>query len=321
MSKTSGRLPRLLQLVTLLQSGRAKSVADLTAELGVSRRTLFRDLNALEHAGVPYYHDPATGYRIAASYYLPPINLTVPEVLGLMLLAKGAAAQRKRPLLGPALSAISKLASTVPEPIRSACAEVMDRVSIQHPAQADGDGESRHYTLLQRCIDEGRACRVSYTSPTDGADTFRFDPYVLHFCSRAWYVIGYSHRHEEDRMLKLVRIGDLEALNVRFDKPPAYRAADKLGQAWQMIREDKLYDVELEFSPLVATNVSEVRWHESQRHEIFSDGRCRMRFRVDGLREIAWWICGYADQVRVLKPTELRAKVRNMYAAAAKKQR
>jgi predicted DNA-binding transcriptional regulator YafY len=320
MSKGPSRLPRLLRLVTLLHSGRAKSVADLMGELGVSRRTLFRDLNALEQAGVPYYHDAIAGYRIASSFFLPPVNLTVPEVLGLLLLAKAAAGQRKRPLLGSALSAVNKLASIVPEPVRSACVQVMEGVTVQPSPQVNGDVESRHFSLLQRCIDEGRACQIRYTSPTDGALSLRFDPYALHFSSRAWYVLGFSHheQHQEIRVLKLVRLADVEPLRLRFDKPSGFRISDKLGCAWQLIPEGKTYQVELEFSPMVATNVSEVRWHDSQSHEMLPDGRCRMRFEVDGLREIAWWLCGYGDQVRIIKPAELRKRVRDTFRRAAK---
>src|SRR5690606_21306130 len=119
------RVHRLLRLITLLQSGRARTAADLVQELGVSRRTLFRDLSMLQMAGVPYYHEPGQGYRISRSFFLPPISLTVMETLGLMMLGKTAIGQRGRPLVGSALSGIYKLLSTVPEPIRSACGEMM----------------------------------------------------------------------------------------------------------------------------------------------------------------------------------------------------
>jgi proteasome accessory factor B len=42
-----------------------------------------------------------------------------------------------------------------------------------------------------------------------------------------------------------------------------------------------------------------------------------MRFRVDGIGEIAWWVCGYADQVTVIKPPELRDRVEQMHRDAA----
>ncbi|MCX5661099.1 MAG: WYL domain-containing protein [Planctomycetota bacterium] len=319
------RVHRLLRLIVLLQSRQATGVRELMTELGVSRRTLFRDLNMLQLAGIPYHHDPGSGYRLASTFFLPPVNLTVPETLGLLLLGKTAAATRSRPLLEPALAAIQKLTATVPEPIRSACTEMMGRVSVDPGAQAwpNGGGETtKCYYMLQRCIDEARECLMVYTSPVEPEPlrcTLR--PLALHFATRSWYVLGQTDIHgQETRLFKLARIGSLEPQQSLFVRPRDFSPADKLGQAWQLIPEGKLYDIVLEFSAKVATNVSEVRWHASQRHECLEDGRCRMTFRVDGLGEIAWWICGYAGEVRVIQPQALRDRVREMHRAAAGRQ-
>lgn len=311
------RVHRLLRLIALLQSRRARTAAELMAELGVSRRTLFRDLNILQMAGVPYMHAPGEGYRLARADFLPPVSLTVPETLGLMLLAKQAAAHRNRPLIGPALSAIYKLLSSIPEPVRAACAETIEGVSIDPGAQIAGDTEARHYATLHRCVDEGRACLLRYHSPIEAeAMETLLHPYALHFAARAWYVLGWTAAHREVRVFKLARITALEPTDQLFEKPAGFTASAKLGNAWLLIPEGREYRVVLEFTPKVATNVSEVRWHRTQEHEILTDGRCRMTFTVDGIGEIAWWVCGYADQVEVIEPPELRERVKTMLRAA-----
>lgn len=311
------RIHRLLRLITILQGGGASSVQDLIAKLGVSRRTLFRDLKVLELAGIPCYHEPRVGYRLGRSFFLPPINLSVPETLGLMLLGKEASARSGWPLLPDALAAINKLTATVPEPIRTACAGLMSHVSIDPGATEYDDSQTRFYTDLERCIDEGRACRFTYKSPVEeDAFTCRLEPYALHFVTRSWYVFGKTDVHKEVRVLKLSRIKDLRVLDSLFVRPKQYTVEKKLGSAWQLIPEGKTYRVELEFSPKVATNVSEVRWHASQSQQVLPNGCCRMSFVVDGLGEIAWWVCGYADQVVVLNPPELRKRVRAMFESA-----
>ncbi len=312
------RIQRLLRLITLLQRDEPNTTESLMRELGVSRRTLFRDLQTLEKAGVPHHHDRARGYRIDRAFYLPPINLTVPETLGLMLLGKSAVTQRDRPMVGAALSAIYKLIASVPNPIREACTDLMSNVSIAPDAQPIGDKEMQYHTLLQRCIDQCRSCRIVYQGPTDPDGLHAvMDPYLLHFVNRAWYVFGYTDVHDEVRMFKLARFSELEDTEDSFDPPENYRAEDKLGSAWRLIPEGREYKVVLEFTPKVATNVSEVRWHASQTHEILEDGRCRMTFTVDGIGEIAWWVCGYADQVTVIKPPALRDRIEQMHRAAA----
>nr|MCZ6811467.1 WYL domain-containing protein [Planctomycetota bacterium] len=60
----------------------------------------------------------------------------------------------------------------------------------------------------------------------------------------------------------------------------------------------------------LARNVAEVRWHKTQQSQLQPDGSCVLRFRVNGLNEIKWWIIGYGDQVVVHEPPELRNALR-----------
>jgi proteasome accessory factor B len=312
----TARVPRLLNLVMLLQRGQPRTAQQLALELGISRRTLFRDLKILEQAGIPCFYDAQGGYRIARGFFLPPISLTVAETLSLMLLGKMVSSQRRRPLGSAGLSAIQKLTATVPDPIRAVCQDLMTHVSIDPGATTDSADEDAHYLTLHRCIDEGRACRVEYQSPTarhsvDG----EVEPYALHFANRAWYLLARSVSHDEVRLFKLARLRVIEPLERLFPRTTV-TVQDKLGLAWSLIPEGRIYDVELEFSPMVGVNVSEVRWHPTQQHTLLPDGRCRMTFRVDGLGEIAWWLCGYAGQVKVLAPPELRTRLVQMHESA-----
>jgi len=314
------RIHRLLQLITLLQSGRARSVDDLLADLDVSRRTLFRDLKALQAAGVPYYYDPAAGYRIARSFFLPPISLTVPEALGLMLMGKMAGSRRDLPLREASLGAVNKFVATIPEPIRTACTDLMSHITVNPGPRSADDGGNRYYADLQRCVDEGRVCLITYKSPIEPeAFTCRLKPYAMHYATRAWYVLGRTNAHKEVRVFKLARIVSLKQLESRFERPSRFRVESVLGKAWQLIPEGKVYQVEVEFTSKVAMNVSEVLWHSSQKHRILPDGRCRMTFEVDGLNEIAWWLCGYAGQVSVRKPVSLRRLLERMHREAWQK--
>jgi len=301
----------------LLHGGQAGTPDELTAALGVTRRTLFRDLSVLKDAGIPYYFEPGKGYRIGQSYFLPAINLSVIETLGLLVLGKTAAAQRHRPMMTAALSAINKLILAIPQPLRVACGDLMSNVTVHPGGQLESDREGGSYTLIQRCIDERRSCDISYAGPQADPVQLRMCPYALHFAARAWYVFGHSSAHGSVRMFKLSRITAIAETNQRFKRPRHFSAEKFLGNAWQMIPEGKLERIERHFTPRVATNVCEVRWHPSQQVRRLDDGGCIATFEIDGLNEISWWVCGYADQVRVLSPPELVERVRDMHARAA----
>jgi len=319
------RVHRLIRLITLLQSHLARSADELTLELGVSRRTLFRDLKLLEAAGVPYYHERGKGYRIRQSFFLPPINLTVAETMGLMILAKSAEADRTRPLAPAALSAIYKLIAIVPEPIREACGDLLENITVDPGQSVDGQGESRVYLDLQRGIDQRLACDVVYQSPVDDEPlACRLMPLAMHLANNAWYVLGKTNHKphgQSIRVFKLVRFKSVTLTGKAFKRPANFKVSDKLGKAWRLNPEGREYNVEIEFTPMVATNVAEVRWHATQKTRMLDDGGCRLTFRIDGLNEIAWWVCGYADQARVVAPDQLRKRVADMHQRAAEQNR
>lgn len=314
----SDRVNRLLQLITLLQTRTGWDARSLARELEVSTRTLFRDLNTLEDAGIPCRSKDGGDYRIQRGFFLPPVSLSAPEVLGLMQLTRFVGHHRERPFHAHALSALYKLITTVPEPLRATCGQMLSHISIEPDPKLDTDTEQVFFTQLQQAVDLRKACKVVYAAVNgEGTTAFEIEPYILHHINRAWYVLGRTDAHDEVRMLKLIRIKELTLLTRRFDKPGTYKVSDKLGSAWKLIPEGREHDIELTFTPRVATNVSEVHWHPSQSQEIAEDGSCVMRFRVDGLSEIAWWVCGYADQVVVNKPAKLREIVARMHQSAA----
>jgi len=315
---STDRIHRLLRLIMLLQGGPPKGVDELAETLGVSRRTLFRYLNLLESVEIPFFHEPGVGYRLASNFSLTPVSLNVSETLGLMLLAKASSCYRGQPLTGAALSAISKLLATVPEPTHTACTSILQTVSVNPGPQPVNVKESQSYPTLQRCVDEQTACDLTYQSATDNADQhLTFEPYALHFSTRSWYVLGRSQQHDEVRILKLGRIKKVEPTESLFHRPDGFKVTDKIGNAWEMIPDGGEQTIVLKFSPRMARNVCEVRWHPSQQHQHHDDGSATVTFTIDGLSEIAWWVCGYADHVQVIEPDELRQRVLDMHQRAA----
>ncbi len=305
------RVYRLLRLITLLQSGRNYTANALAEELGVSRRTVFRDLNMLEMARIPYYYDEESGgYRISRHFFLPPVNLTVGEALALLVLAGRMRTMRQLPLLSEASRAAMKLESALPSPIRDRVGSVTDRVHFAVGPVARHDGLDATFDDVARSVAERRVCRMVYVSFHDRRQLdLEVNPLRLIFVGRAWYLLAWSHEHGEVRTFKLGRIRKIEPTGRRFDPDPQLDVSDHFGDAWAMIPEGRTRDVHLHFEPKVAGNVAEVQWHRTQQVEWNDDGSIEFHARVDGLGEITWWILGYGDQAEVIAPPALRKRV------------
>jgi predicted DNA-binding transcriptional regulator YafY len=313
------RMYRVLQMITMLQSGRGYTADELARELEVSRRTIFRDLNVLEMARIPYYFDQQSQcYRIDKNFFLPPVNLTLSEALAMLILTGRLGGETNLPLLSQSARAAVKLESALPSSIRAHVGSVMQRLSFSLGPTSRHDDLEPTFEQLTAAISKKQVCRLVYISFLERKQ-LRLDvhPLRLLFQSRAWYLIAYSCLHKEIRTFKLGRIRSLTLTGRTFASSPSVDPAEHFDGAWSMIPEGKFHDVHLRFEPKVAGNVAEVAWHRSQRVTWRDDGSIDFHVRVNGLGEIGWWILGYGDQVEVHSPPELRRHVRKVAESMA----
>ena len=305
------RIYRLLRLITLLQGDRGYRVSDLAEELQVSRRTVFRDLNMLEMARIPYYFDAESGgYRIGRHFFLPPVNLTLNEALAVLVLTGRGRSSGKVPLLADSASAAVKIESVLPGAVRRHLGGMTGQVGLNLGPMSRHEGLDEMFRRLTDAVSQRRVCRIVYISFHERKQiVLMVHPLRLVFVSRAWYVVAWSVAHREVRTFKLGRIRRLDVTDKEFTPPRDFDPERCFGLAWSMIPEGRLYKVHLHFEPQVAGNVAEVGWHETQRVEWNDDGSIEFHVTVDGLGEITWWVLGYGDQVRVVAPRVLRRRV------------
>lgn len=310
-------------MLGLLQGGQEYNANALADACGVSRRTIFRDLDALRAAEVPLVYDERRqSYRIPGQYFLPPTNFTADEAMALIVLSHQLG-QRGLPFYAAARSAAAKLENSLPDRLLQYLRKVTGAVRIKLDATNPLYGKEEVYQQLLAAAAERRCVRIEYASLHESQVVqTKLHPYKLLFNQHSWYVIGRSSVHRDVRTFNIGRVRKLEPLDDGFNIPPRFSLDRYLRNAWRLIPEDGPdYDVVVRFGPRVATNVAEVVWHKTQRHAWMDDGRLELRVTVSGLQEISWWILGYGDQAEVVAPPELRAiiaeRARSMVAIYA----
>ena len=303
------RLERLLKIIGLLQNAPGHNGSSLAVECGVSRRTIFRDLDALRTAGIPLqYDDELQRYRIAGTQFLPPTNFTAEEALAVIVLCHELGDATRIPFYGPARSACMKLQAALPSRLREQLGEIRSSIKIRLQPSNPLDGQKPYYEQLVDAISAKRCLRMRYGSLTEWEEIgTKLSPYQLLFSRHSWYVIGRSSVHRATRTFNVGRITHLEPTGDRFKVPRGFTLDRYLRNAWHLIPESGGDEkVTVRFSPMVAQNVAEVSWHKTQRTKYNDDGTLDFHVTVSGIHEIAWWILGYGDQAKVLRPAKLR---------------
>lgn len=309
------RISRLLEILTLVQSRRGLKADTLAEACGVDKRTIFRDLKALQDAGVPVHHDQnSDGYSVQGDFFLPPVHLSMEEALALAVLCEDLAEEGRIPCLRAAIRALTKVRSQLPQDIRDDLDRMAERIAIRTSNTAGDDDAHDVFQRMQQAIASSTALRCQYESPSDpeAQEQFLFEPYSLFFSIRAWYAIGFHHGRSEVRNLKLSRFVAVEPTDHHYAVPGTFDIDDHLGNAWRMIRGDDAHQVEILFEPEFADNIAETNWHRTQRIDYCDDGRILFRCTVDGLDEIVWWVLSMGPMCRVLKPAPLAERVREL---------
>jgi predicted DNA-binding transcriptional regulator YafY len=188
MSTTErNRIARLLALIRLLQDGRSHKSDDVARKLGVSRRTVFRDLRALRDAGVAVISDRATGIRLPSTYINMPPDLARPEVVGLAAVRRLLQRFRGQPHIDVGLDAIERLWATVPDALREESEWLIESIRFCLTVPQCSSGHLKLFERLHACVQRRAVCEIALR-PSGTA--IRILPRSLELVDHGWYIAG-----------------------------------------------------------------------------------------------------------------------------------
>ena len=221
------RAERLLQLMQTLRRYRVPvSGTVLAGELGVSLRTLYRDIASLQAQGASIDGEPGVGYVLRPGFMLPPLMFSAEEIEALVLGSRWVSDRTDSRLAGAARNAKAEIAAVLPPDLRHELDTSALLVGPGTPAAA-GDVE---LARIRAAIRDEQKLRIDYRD-AKGQDTTRVIwPFALGFFDRARVVVAWCERKEEFRHFRTDRIVALEVQPTRY---PRRRQA--LLKAWRQI--------------------------------------------------------------------------------------
>ena len=312
------RLARFYKVLHYLRAHPEGATPDAIASFtGMSRRTVYRDLGALEgEIGIPLWSVDGR-WGIVEGAFLPPLRLTLDEAVAFFLAARLTAqfADRYDPNTG---AAFQKLAGILPPEVARHLERTIDVLAARPPDER----LSRHLRLLARAWAERRVVELVYDTSAHAPGRLprraRVRPYLLEASAstRALYLIGFDESRRALRTFRLQRIIELSLTLETFEAPDPAAVQAELGRAWGVIADQEEVEVVVRFDAGAAGLVAETTWHPTEKVERQADGSVVWRARVPGTIEIRRWILGWGAQAEVLAPSELRQEVAAIHRAA-----
>jgi len=309
--KDINKIERLMNTIIILKSHPGIKVKNLAQIFDTSYRTIYRDFQSLNSAGLPVYSStgPHGGYYIDKHYFLPPLRFTGEEAASLFLAGNFLLQQKGFPYQKYMQLALLKIENLLEKNNKKYIRDVKDSISFNIQKLKDYEDYNEIFSQLNKAILEKRQAHLKYyTISRDKITTRTVNPYHLMFRQGVWYLIAYCHWRKETKIFRIDRIKEIEVSEEKFEIPAKFSLSTYMGKSWQVVRgKDQKIRVKI-YPPASRWAKEEVR-HPTQKIKKLPDGSIIFSAEVSGLIEVKKWILGMGKCAEVLAPKSLRKEI------------
>jgi len=211
------RLSRLIALLTILQTKRIVTSLTLAEKFDVSVRTIYRDIKALEQAGVPVIAVERKGYTLMEGYRIPPVMFTENEANALITIGQLVKINSDSSLIKEYTEAVNKIKAVLLHPTKNKADLLSKRIAISPAIQNRDTSDS--LALIQNALTNFKVLKITYQSAPNNDKTIRYiEPFAFYYnLQKSWLVIAFCQLRNDYRMFRLDRILKIELLEISFE--------------------------------------------------------------------------------------------------------
>lgn len=304
---------------SLLASRAGKRVSELAETLGCHRRTVYRDLEALQNAGFPLYSDQEEGrtqwYLIETARQSIPIPFTITELMALYFSRDWLRGLENTVFHESLESLFQKIKATLP----TATDHYLDsfrravKVGTQRHKQY-GDFRETLDQVNQAIVNQ-KILRITYFTMSRKRRSRRdLAPYRLWFFDGTFYLIAYCYLRRDVRVFAVDRIRSIDMREETFHRPDERVVDGFMETSFGVFRGQKVC-VKICFAPPVAGYIREKTWHSTQKLTRLKNGAVLFEAEVAGTDEIKYWVMQWGAHAEVISPETLRQEIQTEAAA------
>lgn len=215
------RADRLLEILMLLQTHGKMTMADLAAELEVSRRTILRDVDALSFIGIPIYTEGGHGGGVMLDeHYRTNLLALQEEEIRTLFLDSNIKLLHEVGLGDAAERTLRKLTATVPARYRPSVDHIRQRILIDPSWWWQDSLPLPHWDMLQQAVYEDHPIEAMYEQHSGQVKSYLLEPYSLVAKSSIWYLI--ARRDGDFRTFRVSRFHQITLLDTVFEREPSF---------------------------------------------------------------------------------------------------
>lgn len=307
----SEKLHRIWEILSRLDRKEVLTPKTLSKELGVSERTIYRDIEVIS-TNFPVLFDRETRtYKFMEGYSLQKLKISKDELMTL-LLCREIVSKLGAPLTEKLDTIINKITTQT----KSEKSTGNPPFWVDFPV-VDFSKISKIYPQIEKAIREEKSIWIKYVDLNQNVTERKVDPYSIIFSEGFCLAIGYCHLRREIRKFALDFIKDIRLLDEPFARPKDFDLKKYFKSSFKIF-EGEIQKIILRFDKDISSLVMRRKWHPSQKIKREKYGDLIMEFELAGTEEIKPWIYAWIPYCEVIKPLSLRNEIKEELSLAQK---
>ncbi len=210
----TNRLSRLTAILIQLQTKRIVTASELASKFDISKRTVYRDIKALEQSGVPILTEEGKGYTLMDGYKIPPIMFTEKQANALILAEQLVLKSKDTSFVKDYSEAIDKIKSILKYTVKDKANLLSDRT--QYDQVINQERNSNNLSDLQNALTNCSLVKIEYTNKEQATSIRLIEPFAV-LNSENWYLIAWCRLRNAFRFFRLDRIQKMKILSEKFE--------------------------------------------------------------------------------------------------------
>lgn len=311
------RIDRLMAILIQLQSKRRIKAKELAEKFSLSLRTVYRDVRALEEAGVPVIGEAGTGYCLMEGYRLPPVMFNQDEATALLTASKLVQSKTDAGISQHYTSALDKIKAILRHAEKDHIEEIDEHIAVMtHPAIVYQPQSDLHLQSILKAIGSSSVLEMNYASIEKNETTKRkVEPVGIYYMGSHWYLIAFCQLRDDYRNFRTDKIQQLRITEEPFSKPhPPLQSFMQ-----QMSAEREVHKVVIDVEAEIVKYLGEQRYYNGYVKEEKQGDYIRMTFLTGSLMGFARWFMLFGDHAQIVEPAELNTWVAGIAEGILKK--
>ncbi|MFT3909479.1 MAG: YafY family protein [Ferruginibacter sp.] len=311
------RIDRVSAILIQLQSKRIVKAQDIADRFNISLRTVYRDIKALDEAGIPVIGEAGMGYSIMEGYRLPPVMFTQEEATAFLTAGKMVEKLTDSSTRSSYESALFKIKAVLKYSEKDYVEGLEDHIEVvQNPyLPVNSNAQIHLQTILQNIANKTIIDIGYYANHTQEYSNRMVEPIGIFYLGSNWYMIAYCHLRKDYRHFRTDRISYITPTASHFEKehPSLKSFLDKMKQ------EKELHEVIIRVDKDVLKYFGEQKYYNGFISEKEINGKMEMRFLTQSLHGFARYFLLFGEFADIISPLELKTTIETILKEISKR--